>query len=149
MRSVYFFAALPVLASASSWTPGTLFSRAANVTCGSGDKVCGAWCIPSDYTCCPDEEGGCSATSVCQQGDNKEYGCCPIGEMCNGDGGAEFGNSTSTSTSTSTSSSSATGTRSSSTSSATLASSTNGAQPLVLSQGLSIAVAAAGIAALL
>ena len=66
-----------------------LFARA-DVTCESGDVVCGETCIPESYTCCPDKLGGCKANEQCQMGDNKEYGCCPEGEICSGDGGAEF-----------------------------------------------------------
>lgn len=139
MRAFAFLAALPLLVSA--WSEHTLMTRAeGNATaCESGDKVCGAFCIPGTYTCCPDLEGGCSATSVCQQGDNGVYGCCPIGETCTGDGGAEFiegDNATSTS-----SSDAPVATKTSS--------STNAAQPLVLNSGLTAALVAAGIAALL
>lgn len=66
-----------------------LFARA-DVSCASGDVACGSTCIPESYTCCPDKLGGCQATEQCQMGDNKEYGCCPEGEICSGDGGAEF-----------------------------------------------------------
>jgi hypothetical protein len=80
-----------------------LFAR--DVTCESGDVVCGDTCIPESYTCCPDKLGGCRATEVCQMGDNDEYGCCPQGEICSGDGGSEFideksGSSSSSSTGT-------------------------------------------------
>lgn len=81
-----------------------LFARAA-VECESGDVLCGETCIPSTYTCCPDKLGGCNADEQCQMGDNDEYGCCPEGEICSGDGGAEFideksGGSSSSSSST-------------------------------------------------
>lgn len=66
-----------------------LFARA-DVTCESGDVACGDTCIPESYTCCPDKLGGCKADEECQMGDNDEYGCCPEGEICSGDGGAEF-----------------------------------------------------------
>jgi hypothetical protein len=66
-----------------------LFARA-DVECDSGDVVCGETCIPESYTCCPDKLGGCKADEQCQMGDNDEYGCCPEGEICSGDGGAEF-----------------------------------------------------------
>ena len=65
-----------------------LFAR--DVTCESGDVACGDTCIPESYTCCPDKLGGCKADEECQMGDNDEYGCCPEGEICSGDGGAEF-----------------------------------------------------------
>ncbi|ETN45286.1 uncharacterized protein HMPREF1541_09117 [Cyphellophora europaea CBS 101466] len=66
-----------------------LFARA-DVTCESGDVACGDTCIPESYTCCPDKLGGCQADEECQMGENDEYGCCPEGEICSGDGGAEF-----------------------------------------------------------
>lgn len=66
-----------------------LFARN-DVTCESGDVACGETCIPESYTCCPDRLGGCNADEQCQMGDNDEYGCCPEGEICSGDGGAEF-----------------------------------------------------------
>jgi hypothetical protein len=86
-----FIAALPLLASA--WTENILLGRSTSgnsTSCSTNDKVCGAFCIPSDYTCCPDLEGGCSADSTCQKGDNDVYGCCPDGDTCTGDGGAEY-----------------------------------------------------------
>ncbi|KAK7885131.1 hypothetical protein LTR67_010622 [Exophiala xenobiotica] len=136
MRTFFFLAALPLLASA--WSEHTLLTRATGnaTSCDSGDKVCGAYCIPSDYTCCPDLEGGCSADTTCQMGDNDVYGCCATGETCSGDGGAEYLSSSSTSTGTP-----AVATKTTS--------STSGAQPLVLSQGLSFAVLAAGVVAML
>ncbi|EXJ95626.1 hypothetical protein A1O1_00748 [Capronia coronata CBS 617.96] len=97
MRPFCFLAALPLLvsASASAWSETTLLIRATTpgneTSCESGDKACGIFCIPSDYTCCPDLEGGCpSATSVCMEGDNGIYGCCGKDEYCQGDGGSEF-----------------------------------------------------------
>jgi hypothetical protein len=84
-----------------------LFARA-DITCESGDIVCGETCIPESYTCCPDKLGGCKADELCQKGDNDEYGCCPEGEICSGDGGAEFIDEKASTTSTA-SSSSATG----------------------------------------
>lgn len=57
-------------------------------TCPSGDKVCGtSSCIPLSYTCCPSGDGGCPAGYDCEKGDNGEYGCCPVGKNCSGDGG--------------------------------------------------------------
>lgn len=136
MRTYFLLAALPLLASA--WSEHTLLTRATGnaTSCDSGDKVCGAYCIPSDYTCCPDLEGGCSADTTCQMGDNDVYGCCATGETCSGDGGAEYLDSSSTSTGTAAAATKTT-------------SSTSGAQPLVLSQVLSFAVVAAGVVAML
>lgn len=58
-------------------------------------ESCGNVCIDLTDTCCPDGSGGCPLGSNCEIGDNGEYGCCPIGENCVGDGGArtdfEFG----------------------------------------------------------
>ncbi|KAL2010813.1 hypothetical protein VTN00DRAFT_3531 [Thermoascus crustaceus] len=56
--------------------------------CGSFEKVCGNYCIKATYTCCPDKQGGCSLDETCQLGDNGQYGCCPIGSTCTGDGGS-------------------------------------------------------------
>jgi hypothetical protein len=145
MRSFLFFAALPLLASA--WSEHTLLTRATGnaTSCETGDKVCGAFCIPSDYTCCPDLEGGCSSTSVCQEGDNGVYGCCPEGDTCTGDGGAEYldeatSDSSTSGTSTSTSDASfATQTTSGSTR----------AHSLILGPGLTVALVAAGLVSLL
>src|ERR1700742_1096846 len=97
MRSFLFFA-LPLLASA--WSEHTLLTRATGnaTSCETGDKVCGAFCIPGTYTCCPDLEGGCPSNAECQEGDNGEYGCCPVGDTCSGNGGAEFLDEASSST---------------------------------------------------
>ncbi|KAK0701142.1 hypothetical protein B0T21DRAFT_300784, partial [Apiosordaria backusii] len=51
-------------------------------------QTCGDGCVPVDYTCCPTQEGACAPGFECQLGDNDEYGCCPEGEECVGDGGA-------------------------------------------------------------
>lgn len=59
-----------------------------NSGCDFSEKVCGNWCIDITYTCCPDQEGGCPLDERCQMGDNGKYGCCPIGEICVGDGGS-------------------------------------------------------------
>ncbi|KAL2441399.1 hypothetical protein ABEF95_014524 [Exophiala dermatitidis] len=95
MHFIYAFAVLPLIVSASVWSDTGLLARATTgndtISCISNDdKVCGKFCIPSDYTCCQDDEGGCSSSSVCQKGDNGVYGCCPKGKTCQGDGGAEF-----------------------------------------------------------
>lgn len=57
--------------------------------CGSFEKVCGNYCIKATYTCCPDKQGGCPLDETCQLGDNGQYGCCPIGSTCTGDGGSQ------------------------------------------------------------
>jgi hypothetical protein len=146
MRFLVLFAALPMLASA--WSEHTFFARqTGNATeCESSDKVCGPFCIPSDYTCCPDLAGGCPADAVCQIGTNDVYGCCPEGETCTGAGGAEFldDESTSNGTSTSGDSGSSTGT-----SNAGASSATGGAQSLAVGYGSTLAIVAAGVVALL
>ncbi|KAK5064482.1 hypothetical protein LTR84_000315 [Exophiala bonariae] len=137
MRSFFFLAALPLLVSA--WNENVLLGRATsgNATqCASGDAVCGEFCIPSTYTCCPDLEGGCAANTECQKGGNGVYGCCPTGNTCTGDGGAEFlddGSSSSSSSTATTSSGAATKTGSSG----------NDAGALVLSKGGVVAAAVA------
>lgn len=139
MRTFFVLVALPLLASA--WSEHLFLPRSTGnaTSCDSGDQACGEFCIPANYTCCPDLEGGCSATSVCQKGENGVYGCCPKGDTCSGDGGAEYmKGSGSTSTSTA------------AVSPATKTStSTSGAQPVVLSQGLAFMAVAAGLAAIL
>lgn len=139
MRSFFFLAALPLLVSA--WNENVLIGRATsgNATqCSTGDAVCGEFCIPSTYTCCPDLEGGCAANTECQKGGNGVYGCCPSGNTCTGDGGAEFLDDGSLSSgSTATTSSGA---------AAKTGSSGNGADSLVLSKGgVVVAAAAAGL----
>jgi len=144
MHSSLFFTALPLLASA--WSEHTLLARSTGneTLCDAGGQVCGTWCIPGNYTCCPDLEGGCSSDSVCQEGDNGEYGCCSVGAICTGNGGSEYlgGESNSSSSSTST------GTADASIASQTT-SATGAAQVVVLSQGLTVAALAAGVAALI
>ncbi|KIX07215.1 uncharacterized protein Z518_01868 [Rhinocladiella mackenziei CBS 650.93] len=143
MRSFVFLAALPLLVSA--WSEHTLLGRATSgnsTSCDTDDKVCGAFCIPGDYTCCPDLEGGCPSTSVCQKGDNGVYGCCPNGKICNGDGGSEFLDDDDSDSGTSTSTSD--GSSPSST-----AASSNGARHVVFSQGLALAALGAGAVAFL
>ncbi|KAK4172261.1 hypothetical protein QBC36DRAFT_304616 [Triangularia setosa] len=51
-------------------------------------QTCGDGCVPLDYTCCPTEEGACAPGYNCQLGGNDEYGCCPQGQVCVGNGGA-------------------------------------------------------------
>jgi hypothetical protein len=131
MRSFMIFAALPLLASA--WTTeNILLSRSTSgnsTSCSSSDQACGAFCIPSDYTCCPDLEGGCSADTLCQKGSNGIYGCCPEGETCTGEGGSEFIDGASPTSSSSVA--------------VKTTSALSGAEANVLSQGL-VVVAAAG-----
>ncbi|KAJ4010591.1 hypothetical protein NW752_005266 [Fusarium irregulare] len=52
-----------------------------------GLKDCGTGCIQEDWTCCPSQAGGCPPTAYCEVGTNSQYGCCPNGSVCNGEGG--------------------------------------------------------------
>lgn len=138
MRSFFLVAALPLLVSA--WNENILLGRATsgNATqCASGDKVCGEFCIPTTYTCCPDLEGGCAANTECQKGDNGVYGCCPSGNTCTGDGGSEYLDEASSTDSSSTSTSS-------SGSATKTGNASNGVDAIVLNKGVVVAAAAAG-----
>jgi hypothetical protein len=88
-KSIVILAAAFAAVEAGSFSP-VLRRQLVELSCAeSGEKDCGDLCIPLDYTCCPSGDGGCpTATSVCQLGDNGEYGCCPLGETCAGDGGS-------------------------------------------------------------
>ncbi|OAP58749.1 hypothetical protein AYL99_07839 [Fonsecaea erecta] len=142
MRTLFLLAVgiLPLLTSA--WSDHALLGRSTGnaTSCDAGDKVCGVFCIPSNYTCCPDLEGGCSSNSVCQKGDNGVYGCCPVGDTCTGDGGAEFLDDGSSTSSTSTADASV---------ASKTTSATNAAQPLVVARKLTAVLVAVGIGALL
>ncbi|SPJ73093.1 uncharacterized protein FTOL_02822 [Fusarium torulosum] len=59
-------------------------------------KDCGTGCIQQDWTCCPSKAGGCPPTAYCEVGTNQQYGCCPNGSICNGDGGGTTRGSTDT-----------------------------------------------------
>ncbi|KAF5021465.1 hypothetical protein F66182_6486, partial [Fusarium sp. NRRL 66182] len=61
-----------------------------------GLKDCGSGCIEQDWTCCPSQAGGCPPTAYCEVGTNQEYGCCPNGSVCNGNGGGTTRESTNT-----------------------------------------------------
>ena len=56
-------------------------------SCGIAQEECGAGCIPLGWTCCPDGLGGCGILETCVMGSNDEYGCCPVGRRCVGEGG--------------------------------------------------------------
>ncbi|KAK3997809.1 hypothetical protein QBC44DRAFT_314491 [Cladorrhinum sp. PSN332] len=96
MKSFLLLGALPVLALAAQSHPSYLFRRTddnyaeiGDTTCDdNGLQTCGDGCIPLDYTCCEDKKGGCRAGQYCSLGDNGDYGCCEVGEVCSGDGGA-------------------------------------------------------------
>lgn len=79
------------MASASAVSPARLFARqdVETIPCEeSGQQTCGGGCIDLGWTCCPDLAGGCPPTAYCSLGDDGEYGCCPQGETCVGEGGA-------------------------------------------------------------
>jgi len=136
MRPVIVFTFLPLLASALQ-DHGMLFRRD-SVSCDPGDKVCGSYCIPSNYTCCPDLQGGCAtSTTVCQLGNNGVYGCCPIGDVCTGDGGAEYLDSSNSSSTASSSAASATSTK------------TSGAEAIYIKDGLVVSAMVVGFLGLL
>ncbi|KAL4898707.1 hypothetical protein BDV59DRAFT_167381 [Aspergillus ambiguus] len=78
--------AKPLIARASSALPS---SSSIPSGCSSSEDTCGIYCIPSSYTCCPDKSGGCAADEDCEMGDNGQYGCCPKGKICSGDGGSQ------------------------------------------------------------
>ncbi|RGP67061.1 gpi anchored serine-threonine rich [Fusarium longipes] len=59
-------------------------------------KDCGTGCIQQDWTCCPSQKGGCPPTAYCDVGTNAQYGCCPNGSVCNGEGGGSTRGSTDT-----------------------------------------------------
>ncbi|GKU05215.1 gpi anchored serine-threonine rich protein [Fusarium langsethiae] len=61
-------------------------------------KDCGTGCIQQDWTCCPSQQGGCPPTAYCEVGTNAQYGCCPNGSVCNGEGGGSTRGSTDTMT---------------------------------------------------
>lgn len=92
MRVLEFLFLAILTLSGRAFSGHTLLARSTSnaPSYSPGGKVCGAYCIPGNHTCCPDLEGGCSPRHICQKGDNAVYGCCPIGETCTSDGGAEF-----------------------------------------------------------
>lgn len=53
-----------------------------------GMKNCGEVCIDLSSTCCPNRAGGCDLGFYCNPTGGGEYGCCPLGEVCTGPGGA-------------------------------------------------------------
>lgn len=57
------------------------------LSCGLTQEDCGTGCIPLGWTCCPDGSGGCGILETCVMGSNDEYGCCPVGRRCVGEGG--------------------------------------------------------------
>ncbi|OHE91859.1 GPI anchored serine-threonine rich protein [Colletotrichum orchidophilum] len=79
--------ALPALALADD-AFSVLKRQLVRIPCSeSGLKDCGDICIPLTYTCCPGQQGGCPLTSRCWLGNNGQYACCPIGQICDGPGG--------------------------------------------------------------
>ncbi|KAM5351156.1 hypothetical protein ACJ41O_003879 [Fusarium nematophilum] len=81
------FSASSALATLSS--PFLAERQVVAVPCDEqGLKDCGQGCIQTDWTCCPSRAGGCPPTAYCDKGTNGEYGCCPSGSVCGGEGGA-------------------------------------------------------------
>jgi len=100
MRTALFLTVLPSVAFAL--TPSLLSNRAlAKIPCDEqGLKDCGDGCIDMAWTCCVDNKGGCPPTKYCSLGNNGDYGCCPVGKVCGGPGGANTHKSTKTHTNT-------------------------------------------------
>ena|SRR3569833_89497 len=87
MRAVILVSLLASAAVGTQLSGGNIKRQGGD--CSSvGLKACGDGCVPLSYTCCPDQKEGCPANTVCSLGDNNEYGCCPIGRVCQGPGGA-------------------------------------------------------------
>ncbi|KAF1923427.1 uncharacterized protein M421DRAFT_425802 [Didymella exigua CBS 183.55] len=67
-----------------------LFRRQTQTPCSElGQKECGNGCIDLTDTCCPSGIGGCPLDTYCSLGNNGEYGCCDVGQTCEGDGGVD------------------------------------------------------------
>ncbi|KAK0672112.1 hypothetical protein QBC41DRAFT_314236 [Cercophora samala] len=87
--------ALPMLAMARAYPPllrgrtdGGYVTNPVKTCEDIKQQTCGDGCVPVEYTCCPTEEGACAPGFDCQLGDNDEYGCCPEGQECVGNGGS-------------------------------------------------------------
>lgn len=103
--SVFYLCSIVSNVSASSKLRHSTYERRSGdlslrQSCSSGYKVCGTGCILNSYTCCPDQAGGCPSNEYCVLGTNGQYGCCPDGETCVGDGGVETSTLLSTATRT-------------------------------------------------
>ncbi|MCJ1444559.1 MAG: hypothetical protein MMC23_005061 [Stictis urceolatum] len=93
MRFSISLSILPLTIAGQVAKRSPLLTSRQSTDCYSTEKICGDGCILESYTCCPDQSGGCPSYAFCDKGDNGEYGCCPEGESCSGDGGVntDFG----------------------------------------------------------
>lgn len=85
---MYKFLAAGLMAStalAAGTSPAIMARDIIEIPCiETGMKDCGDGCIEPSWTCCPAGDGGCGPGFYC----HSEGGCCPIGKLCEGDGGA-------------------------------------------------------------
>lgn len=85
----FLIAGLAVSGSLANFFEASLLEKRDLAPCSDSYLTdCGSGCIGYLETCCPDKSGGCPVSSVCWLGNNGKYGCCPIGEICDGPGGA-------------------------------------------------------------
>ncbi|KAI8721258.1 hypothetical protein NCS52_00573000 [Fusarium sp. LHS14.1] len=97
MNKIFLFALSASGALAAYRSPLLAARQVVTIPCSDrGLKDCGTGCIQQDWTCCPSKAGGCPPTAYCDVGTNGEYGCCPNGSQCGGDGGANTQAMTST-----------------------------------------------------
>ncbi|KAM0436652.1 hypothetical protein ACHAPT_002361 [Fusarium lateritium] len=97
MNKIFLFALSATGALATNRMPLLAERQVVAIPCSDqGLKDCGTGCIQTDWTCCPSKAGGCPPTAFCDVGANGEYGCCPNGSTCGGDGGANTRGVTST-----------------------------------------------------
>ncbi|RYP69957.1 hypothetical protein DL771_005748 [Monosporascus sp. 5C6A] len=100
MNPILLLGILASLAVATKHSPSQLVERQlVPVPCADlGQIDCGVGCIDPGWECCPSLDGGCPPTDYCILLSNGEYGCCPVGETCVGEGGAVTFTSVSTTT---------------------------------------------------
>ncbi|RSL64521.1 hypothetical protein CEP54_004690 [Fusarium duplospermum] len=97
MNKIFLFALSATAVLAANRSPLLAVRQVVTIPCSDqGLKDCGTGCIQQDWTCCPSKAGGCPPTAFCDVGANGEYGCCPNGSKCGGDGGANTQGMTST-----------------------------------------------------
>jgi len=97
MNKIFLFALSATGVLAAYRSPLLAARQVVAIPCSDqGLKDCGTGCIQQDWTCCPSKAGGCPPTAYCDVGTNGEYGCCPNGSQCGGDGGANTRGMTST-----------------------------------------------------
>lgn len=91
-------ALLAALASASSLhplspanplavPPADAAAAKRQLSCRPLEEFCGNKCMPMGHNCCPGFKGSCDMFNYCALGSNDEYGCCPVGMRCVGEGG--------------------------------------------------------------